>query len=251
MPERLYGWKPSLPDHRNAPADTAGLPILEEVDPRAEMPEPYDQGSLGSCTAHAYAGAVEYDDILNGGSLGTPSRLAIYYGERLREGTASTDAGAMGHDAFKDGRKYGVASEALWPYDISKFNVPPPGTYLDARASHKVRDYRHPAQAEVALKRVLSNRQTVEFGFTVYESFESAEVARTGIVPMPGRGEEVLGGHAVLLIGYLAEHPGYFLVRNSWGTSWGLGGYFLMPSSYVLNPNLASDFRSIYRPAGA
>src|ERR1700690_2871123 len=245
MSEHPYGWRPSLPDFRNIPADTKGLSIADEVDPRSNMQEPYDQGQLGSCTANAYAGAVEYDDILHYGSLGTPSRLAIYYGERLREGTVATDAGAEGHDAFKDGRKYGVAAETLWPYKISQFAVTPSQAYLDARASHRVLHYRHLAQSESALKAILSASQTVAFGFTVYESFESRQVELSGKVPMPGRGEEVRGGHEVLLVGYLANEPDYGLCRNSWGTEWGLSGYFLMPWSYLLNSGLCSDFRTI------
>ncbi len=249
--QRIYGWRPSLPDIRNIPANPVGLPMLDEVDPRDQMPDPYDQGELGSCTANAYAGAVEYDAILNDEHFGTPSRLGIYYGERLREGTVGYDSGAMGHDAFKDGRKFGVGPETLWPYEIAKFKETPASAYLASRAEHRVREYRHPAQSQEPLKRILSNRQTVAFGFTVYKSFESADVARTGIVPMPAQGEKMLGGHEVLLIGYLKEQPDYALVRNSWGTGWGLGGYFLMPWRFLLNPQLASDFRTIYRPAGA
>lgn len=246
MSEFHYGWRPSLRDINNAPADVEGMPIADEVDPRNNMPEPYDQGELGSCTANAYAGAVEYDDILHYGSLGTPSRLAIYYGERLREGTVNSDAGAEPHDAFKDGRKYGVGPEKLWPYDISKFATEPSANYQTSRVLHKVPDYRHPAQTEPALKRVLTNLQTVVFGFTVYESFEASETLRTGVVPMPKQGERVLGGHAVLIVGY--TKPGYFLCRNSWGPDVMEGGYFQMPVPYIVNPQLSSDFRTVHRP---
>lgn len=247
---RSYGWRPSLPDVRNKPAVTAGLTIKSEVDPRAEMQDPYDQLELGSCTANAYAGAVEYDALLNGVHFGTPSRLAIYYGERLREGSVNYDAGAEGHDAFKDGRKYGVGPETLWAYDIEKFRNEPSRGYLDSRTSHKVLDYRHPAQAEGAFKRILSNDQTIAFGFTVYESFESEEAADTGVIPLPSRNEQVIGGHEVLLIGYkVYKGTQYALCRNSWGTDWGQSGYFLMQWKYILDPKLASDFRTIYRPA--
>ncbi len=249
MSEFAYGWRPSLPDVRNVPADLEGMAVLDTVDPRSKMQEPYDQGQLGSCTANAYAGAVEYDDILNGGSFGTPSRLAIYYEERELEGTVDSDSGAQGHSAFKCGRKSGVAPESLWPYDVAKFAEMPPNQYDVARARHKVKDYRHPPQVEAAFKRVLSNRQTIAFGFTVYESFEASETLRTGVVPMPRMNEQVLGGHEVLLVGYTRQ--GYFLCRNSWGTEVMQGGYFQMPTGYLLNPRLASDFRTIYRPAGA
>jgi C1A family cysteine protease len=161
-----------------------------------------------------------------------------------------SDSGAEGHDAFKDGRKYGVGPETIWPYDISKFRIAPPSAYATARQNHKVPQYRHPEQSEATLKAVLSNRQTVAFGFTVYESFESRMVEVTGKVPMPQRGEQVIGGHEILLVGYLKDQPDYALCRNSWGTGWGLSGYFLMPWSYVLS-GLASDFRTVYRPAGA
>lgn len=251
MPYQIekYGWRPSLPDQRNVPADSSGLTAKNEVDPRGTMQDPYDQGQLGSCTANAYAGAVEYDDILDGGNLGTPSRLAIYYGERLREGSVSFDSGAYGHDAFKDGRKYGVGPESLWPYDISKFKDTPPQEYLDSRVNHKVKEYRHPSPDVEVFKSLLSNDQTIAFGFTVYQSFESQRVAETGIVPLPGPNESVLGGHEVLVVGYLAAYPEHALVRNSWGTGWGLEGYFLMPWDYVLSRNYSSDWRTIYRPA--
>lgn len=212
------------------------------------MQDPYDQGQLGSCTANAYGGGVEYDDILDGGDLGTPSRLGIYFGERQREGTTSYDSGAYGHDAFKDGHEFGVASEKLWPYDISKFKETPPSAYLEARGDHKVLKYVHPAPNVNRFKALLSNKQTIAFGFTVYESFESEEVAETGIVPMPSQNEKVLGGHEPLMVGYLKSYPDHVLVRNSWGTEWGLEGYCLMPWSYVLDPGYASDWRSIYRP---
>lgn len=244
-----YGWRPSYPDPRNEPADTSGLTAKSEVDPRDTMQVPYDQGQLGSCTANAYAGAVQYNDIVDGGSFGTPSRLGIYYGERLREGTVSTDSGAMGHDAFKDGREFGVGKEELWPYDIAKFAETPPSAYLDSRDEHKVPGYKHPDPTESVFKSVLSNNQTIAFGFTVYEAFESEQVAETGIVPLPKRGEKILGGHEVLAVGYLSAQPEHALVRNSWGTEWGLEGYFLMPWTYLLGASYSGDWRTIYRRA--
>ncbi len=246
-----YGWKPSLPDLRDHVADASGLPILEEVDPRADLPPVFDQGHLGSCTANAVAAAVEYDAKLNSSDPGGLSRLWIYYFERKLEGAPTDqDTGAFGRDGFKVCNKLGVPPEKDWPYDIAQFSVQPP-TSLDAEAAqHRISNYRVVPRNLDSMKAVLSNRQTIAFGFSVYEAFESQEVAKTGIVPLPNRDEKLLGGHEVLLVGYLKDQPNYGLVRNSWGADWGLQGYFLMPWAYLLDTHLASDFRTIRRAAG-
>lgn len=246
-----YGWKPSLPDLRDHIADASGLKILEEVDPRKELPDVFDQGQLGSCTANAVAAAVEYDAKLNGSDPGCLSRLWIYFYERKLEGAPTDqDTGAFGRDGFKVCQKLGVPVEKDWPYDIGKFTEQPPAK-LDAEAqAHRISNYRVVPRNLDSMKAVLSNRQTIAFGFSVYESFESPEVAKTGIVPLPTRNEKTLGGHEVLLVGYLKDQPNYGLVRNSWGADWGLGGYFLMPWAYFLDTHLSSDFRTIRRPAG-
>ena len=82
------------------------------------------------------------------------------------------------------------------------------------------------------------------FGFTVYESFESDAVAQTGNMPMPNSAEQVIGGHAVLAVGYDNEDR-VFIVRNSWGEGWGDAGYFYMPYAYLLDDNLADDLWTI------
>jgi C1A family cysteine protease len=84
------------------------------------------------------------------------------------------------------------------------------------------------------------------FGFSVYESFESATVARTGVAPMPRRDEKLLGGHAVLAVGY-DDAKERFLVRNSWGTGWGMKGYFTLPYDYLGDRNFSDDFWTIRR----
>jgi C1A family cysteine protease len=246
-----YGWKPSLPDLRDHIADASELAILDEVDPRADLPDVFDQGQLGSCTANAVAAAVEYDAKLNGSDPGVLSRLWIYYYERKLEGApADQDTGAFGRDGLKVCNKMGVPLEKDWPYDIKQFSVQPPDTLDSEAAQHRISNYRVVPRNLDSMKAVLSNKQTIAFGFSVYQSFESAEVAKSGIVPMPTRGEKALGGHEVLLVGYLKDEPNYGLVRNSWGADWALKGYFLMPWSYLLDANLSSDFRTIRRPAG-
>jgi C1A family cysteine protease len=252
-PRRInrYGWKPSLPDARDHIADTSDLVVLDEVDPRADLPDVFDQGQLGSCTANAVAAAVEYDAKLNGTDPGFLSRLWIYYYERKLEGAPpDQDTGAYGRDGLKVCHKLGVPPEAGWPYDVSKFADEPPASLAAEARRHRISNYRVVPRNLDSMRAVLSNRQTIAFGFSVYESFESQQVARTGIVPVPTRAEKQLGGHEVLLVGYLNDEPNYGLVRNSWGTGWGIKGYFLMPWAYLLDAHLASDFRTIRRPAG-
>jgi C1A family cysteine protease len=93
---------------------------------------------------------------------------------------------------------------------------------------------------------VLASGLPIVVGFTVYQSFESDQVTETGIVPVPGHHEQVVGGHAVLVVGY-DDSQSRFIVRNSWGDQWGLHGYFLMPYAYLTNRRLASDFWSANR----
>jgi C1A family cysteine protease len=93
------------------------------------------------------------------------------------------------------------------------------------------------------LKSVLAQGFPIVCGISVYESFESAYVAQTGIVPMPGPNENLLGGHCVDIVGY-SDNSKTFIMRNSWGLGWGLNGsgYFTIPYAYLTNINLASDF---------
>lgn len=247
--ERKYGWKPSVGDIRDHVADTTAMPILSDVDPRSALGAVFDQGQIGSCTANATSKAFQYDAHLDGVTI-TPSRLDIYFNEREMEGTPpSSDGGAFGHDAFKYALHTGVFDESLWPYDVSKFSLAPPE--VPAAKRHKIKSYKSVPRSVTDFERVLSNRQTIAIGFSVYESFESAEVARTGIMPMPRPSEKLLGGHEVLVVGYLRAHPGYWLVENSWNETWGLGGFFLMPQPITQDSRLSSDFRTVYRAQGS
>lgn len=251
-----FGWKPSLPDFHDIPADARELTVREEVDPRDDMPEVYDQGNLGSCTANAISAAMQYDRMLDGKEAPNPSRLFLYYQERVREGSVNSDAGAWGRDGFKVLKKIGCPPEDVWPYVIEGFATKPSDESYQAATDYKIKEYVHPGLSakdlisrQEAFKRLLSNNQTIAFGFTVYESFESG-VWDEGIMPMPQPGESVLGGHEVLLVGYLKDHPTCALVRNSWGPDWQLGGYFLMPWFFLCHDKFSGDWRSIYREAG-
>lgn len=248
-----YGWKPSLPDPRDLVADVSELPVLLEVDPREEyMTAVYDQLRLGSCTANAVAAAIDADRIVSGLDPIFPSRLWIYALERLLEGSSLyQDTGAFGRDGFKAARRIGIVSEDIWPYSDDKHWWTRDPTTSDAWAMRQTIEHPYKAvrRGITTFKRVFSNKQTIAFGFSVFESFESQEVELSGVMPHPDpTRESQVGGHEVLGVGYLREMPFHCLCRNEWSTDWGIGGYFFMPWSVILDPELSGDFRTIYRP---
>jgi C1A family cysteine protease len=211
------------------------------VDLTAGFPGVYDQGDLGSCTANAIGSAVIFDIMSQGLPGFMPCRLQIYYDERVIEHTIKTDAGAQIRDGIKVIAKNGVAPEDLWPYDIAKFAKKPPQKVYDAAIKHKAVQYERVARTEAQLCGALAGGHPVVFGFSVYDSFESDRVAKTGIVNMPKKTESLLGGHAVVAVGY-NKKTRRFLIRNSWGIGWGKKGYFTMPFDYLLDSNLSDDF---------
>lgn len=240
--KHVYGWKRQLPDRRDFKVEHLHLDALPtSVDLRPNMPPCYDQGQLGSCTANGIAGIIEHQFIAQKLPVWVPSRLFVYYNERALEGTVESDAGADIRDGIKTVATDGVCTEAEWPYVESKFtNKPDANCYTDAK-KNLVQTYTALGQNLPTLKSKLAQGFPIVFGITVYESLESDSVASTGIVPMPAPTEQCLGGHCVVIVGY-DDSKSSFLVRNSWGTDWGIDGYFWLPYAYVLNPDLASDF---------
>jgi C1A family cysteine protease len=243
-----FGWVPDLPDQRDFLVKKTVVKLPASVDLRATCAPIEDQGQLGSCTAHALTGALEFLEKKDGVTLAQLSRLFVYYNERALEGTIASDAGASLRDGIKTLITQGVCPETEWPYTISQFAVKPTDAcYTDARKD-LVTLYQS-LTSLTDMKTCLADGYPFVFGFTVYESFESNTVAVTGIVPMPGSGESVLGGHAVLAVGY-NDSTSRFLVRNSWGTSWGMSGYFTIPYAYLTNTRLANNFWKISKDAG-
>jgi C1A family cysteine protease len=243
-----YGWLPDLPDHRDqlyaAPVEVAGA-IPAKVDLRAQCPPVYDQGQLGSCTANAIAGAIQFDRMKQKlADIFTPSRLFIYYNERAIEHSVNSDSGAQIRDGIKSVAKQGDCPETEWPYVIAKFKArPPKNCYADA-LKYKAVLYQRVTQTLSQFKGCLASGWPFVFGFTVYESFESAPVAKTGHATLPHSGDAVIGGHAVVGVGY-DDARQWFIVRNSWGGQWGMNGYFTLPYAYLTDENLASDFWTI------
>jgi C1A family cysteine protease len=252
-----YGWVPDLPDARDhlysAPA-IALVALPPSADLRSGCPPVYNQGRIGSCTANAIAAAFEFDLKKQTLADFMPSRLFIYYNERAMEGHVQFDSGAQIRDGVKSVATLGVCSEDGWSYDDTPATSdggpfpagardgeqPSPKCYTDA-LNNRATTYSRVTRDLDQMKGCLAAGDPFLFGFTVYESFESQEVAHTGVAPMPQPGEQVLGGHAVLAVGY-DDSSQTFTVRNSWGTDWGQAGYFTLPYAYLTTRGLSSDF---------
>jgi C1A family cysteine protease len=241
--KRTYGWQPDVPDQRDYLfAQIAKIPktLPQLVDLRKECSAVEDQGQLGSCTANALAGALEFLENEEKAQFADKSRLFIYYNERAIEHHIGSDSGAMIRDGIKSLATWGCCDETLWPYNISAFkNKPAAKCYTQAK-DHKISSYHRICTLD-EMKTCLASGFPFVFGFTVYESFESQTVAKTGKVNMPKSSERALGGHAVMAVGYI-EKQKRFIVRNSFGADWGTNGYFTMPYEYLDTRNLSDDF---------
>ena len=233
-------WQPDKLDTRDYK-----YTVTQKVSPNLVDLRPYcspieNQGSLGSCTGQAIAGAIE---LLNkrSGKHNDISRLFIYYYERLMLGTVNYDSGAYIRDGIKATNHYGASLESYWPYDIKKFKNEPVTEAKNDALKRKVTRYERVTNFNGCID-ALSNGFPVVMGFHVYSSFMTSAVAKTGNMPYPNtKRERLLGGHAVLLVGYNKTRK-VFIARNSWGTGWGDRGYFYMPFNVVTNTSMSSDY---------
>lgn len=245
--ENWYGWIPDRPDQRDKRYSYDKVSLPSKIDLRPQCPVIWDQKSLGSCTSHGSSFAFQFDAIKQKDEMANvqPSRLFVYYNTRVLEGTVGEDSGASVRNAIKSIINTGVCAETMWPYIIRKFaRKPYLKCYREAKKHTGVLYQRINNNNLNDLKACLADGFPFVFGFSVYESFESDEVAKTGIVPMPNSNEKNLGGHCVAAVGY-DDDKKVFIIRNSWGEDWGDKGYFYMPYEYLTNTNLADDFWTI------
>lgn len=231
--QRSFGFVPQPKDERDHVFhwSVPKKQLPPSVDLRSVMPKVYDQGSLGSCTAHAIAALVEVKSKIK-----MPSRLFLYFNERVMIDTVLEDSGAMLRDGLKSVNKQGICEEAICPYLISKFTDKPLEIAYQNAIEHTATQYTAIPQTENGLKTALVAGLPIAFGFMVKESLMN--VAEDGIYKPKGK---VLGGHAVAIVGY-NDATKTFIVRNSWGKKWGNNGYFTMPYKEVLNPEISMDF---------
>jgi C1A family cysteine protease len=201
----------------------------------------YDQGSLGACTAHALVGAVEYLSLRQQREgvpvydAVRPSRLGLYWDERNTEGTLATDAGAVLSDGVGVLGRLGWRTEDEWPYDVTRFADAPAGFFLTQRLTSST-----PLGHDVdEIRYKLALGYPVAFGAAVFEQIMDAP---NGAIALPSG--DSIGGHAMLLVGY-DDDAQVFLVRNSWGTSWGDNGYGTIPYAYIRDATLTDEVYSM------
>ncbi len=282
------GWLPDYPDFRDVtpekglpPAgETQSVPaLLEKVgvaqpldearmpantDLRAGFSPIEDQGQLGSCTAHAGVGLLEYFERTAGGKHVDASRRFLYKATRNLMGQTG-DTGAFLRVTMQALVAFGVPPEEYWPYDIGQFDIEPSAfCYAFAQDYKAIQYYRldpagtRPDELLLRIKTNLSAGLPSMFGFTVFSSYLQA--AATGAFPFPMQKERRVGGHAIIAAGYddtkqilnsdAGAQPtrGAFLIRNSWGTQWGQQGYGWLPYAYVQS-GLATDWWSLVKSA--
>ena len=236
----IYNHKKGLPDHRDLKFETFHPTVktqpVKVVDLRtSNCTSPVlDQGQLGSCTANASSNALRF--LLKKEKLTEwqPSRLYIYWFSRFLEGTTSEDSGCYIRDVMKAIHTYGACDEKLLPYNINNYRTRPSNSCVRNATPH-IKDFKYLSvnNNETSIKNCLTTGFPIVFGIEIYESFESDNVANTGIVPMPDASkEQMLGGHCVTIYGF-DDNKKQYIVMNSWGPRWGDKGFFYLPYDYV------------------
>lgn len=244
-PRRLDGWRRGAKHPLDATlASFLAAALPPSADLRSLCPPVGDQGQLGSCTANAGCEALEF--LERQGQRDTLySRLFVYARTRQLEGTPlSEDSGAQVRDTVEALARFGACLESTWPYDVDAFCQEPSEDAAKEALLHKAVLY-YACPNLFTVKASLAQGFPVAFGFEVYDSMMSAAVASSGIVPFPTAQDSVVGGHAVLAVGYDDSRQAV-LVQNSWGTGWGLGGFFWLPYRYW-DDGLADDCWTLRR----
>lgn len=228
---KKYRLKADLVDWRDRYYDYAKSVLREYVDMRSMASAVESQRDLGSCTAQAIVAA--YEMLLRQkypGQFVNLSPLFVYFNSRREEGTINEDSGAYLRNALKAVDQYGICTEEMWPYDVSKFNIQPPSSAYENAKRYGITYYKRLPQLDSILDSLNSNHPVVA-GIMVYAGFDQIS-GESPVLPMPTDTEQELGAHAVVLVGYdLPKRQ--VLAQNSFGSGWGQSGYFWIPFDYI------------------
>jgi hypothetical protein len=254
IPVGFYGWRRGLPTRRFPTLALTKYPLLA---PKANLQttgylpsEVWNQGTTSSCTGHGSTAAIMYARAKQGLPFIDLSRLFPYWNGRAAENGTGTDGGATIADVISASQKFGDCPYADLPTDPALVTTAPSVKAFTDAILHKSLGASRVYGATTAstayhFKHCIDVLGLpVVVGITVYESFESDEVAKTGVVPMPGPREAVLGGHCILGVAY-DDSTQMVLCRNSWGEDWGQKGYFQIPYDYLFDKDMADDFHCI------
>jgi C1A family cysteine protease len=260
------GWEHEIPDFRDHTDTTDEVARLRRrskrlarvnkkmpsgVDLREWCSPIEDQEDIGSCTANAGAGLLEYFERRARGAHLDASRLFLYKATRNLLGWKG-DQGAYLRTTMKAMVLFGLPPEGVWKYDTAVYDTEPPAFCYAYAQNYKATRYyrldppgRSPKDVLSAVRQSLAAGLPSMFGFTVYSSIPPVGDGR-GEIPFPTKRDRMEGGHAVVAIGYqdgkqIGPHRGALLIRNSWGEGWGADGYGWLPYEYLLG-GLASDF---------
>ena len=242
--QRHYKLFKSPPNNRKICNITSPIQSFpSKVDLSPNMPPPLDQLNLGACASNAASNIIRYLQKKENIPEIQPSRLYLYWNTRVNiEGNSpNEDSGVCIRDICKAIKDYEACDETIWPYDITKFSHSPPLEAYKKADLYSFIKYAYVPQDLNCVKSMLSTGNPLLIALQIFTSFESDEVAKTGIVPIPDlRHETSMGWHAIILTGYDDETK-MFTCLNSWG-SWGKNGFCKIPYAYILDNFLAGDF---------
>jgi len=248
-PERKYGAFKSEPDHRDLGMARLKAPVVlpPSVDLSSYCGPIRDQGQMGACTAFASTAMLEFGFNKYKNIKLILSPLFQYYNERVMDGDfAQGDTGSTGRTAVKCINQFGVCLESEEPYNDSAVSQVPTTAQITEAAQYKSGAY-HAISNVQDMKAALASGYGFIVGFTVYSSFESDQMASSGLMPVPTSSESVLGGHEVFFCGYddsvqcPGASKGAFKVQNSWGTGWGQEGFFWFSYDSAADSNVLMD----------
>jgi len=251
QPRKNFGWIPQLPDHRDKLLKTMipAVPVYEGP-PLLDLSMEHkfhvmDQGNLGTCVLHATASALEFTHAsvtkkTLRRELDFPvSRLFLYYEARKAIDTLGEDSGCNIRDAMRVLYNVGGPRESGWKYDESMFTVKPPAGAYRSAPYHKITSYQSVGVNLAEMRTALINKMPIVIGVSVFDSWPMG--LGQPVVPMPGNYESMIGGHAVLVVGY-DDVQRRFKFLNSWGEEWGMGGFGFIPYDYAADPRFGDDY---------